>query len=347
MRQLCQSPRRRNTPFPSNFKIGAAFAAILSFATPAAAADCWRNLPRTRAIFEAMRTNCATPACAEIAPSHPSCPAKTIDPVVTALRNADRSSPTIVLLGEVHDNPHHHRLRAALIDDAANTLATPVVEHLPVTLQPTVDEFYKSRPASDRDASTFFGAVGWSKLGWPDASIFAPLYDVLLRQTSEIVAADVPKDRIRKLARREPDALDDAERKRLRLDEPFPEPLQNDLLTELEANHCGLMPKTAFTGMAAAQNYRDAHIAAAAIEAARKSGAAFVIAGNGHVRRDHAVPYYIAKFAPDIRIITIGIVEEGDSEATPAPHYDLTIITPRTTRPDPCDEMRNLVKPKQ
>mgnify|MGYP000924606112 CR=1 FL=1 len=344
MRPLFQSQRRRSTQFLRPAQIGALLGAILSIATPAAATDCWRDLSHTRAAGDSMRANCTTPACATIVPGPASCPADALTPALTALRNADKTAPTIVLLGEVHDNPHHHRLRAALIADAANASATPVVEHLPVTLQPAVDEFYAKSTPGTADPAAFFDAVTWSKLGWPDASMFAPLYGRLLRQTSPIVAADVPKDRIRKLARREPAALDDAERKRLRLDEPFPEPLQNDLLTELEASHCGLMPKTAFTGMATAQNYRDAHIAAAALAAARKSGTAIVIAGNGHVRRDRAIPYYIRLLAPEARVMTVALLEEGNEHelANAANRYDLAIITPAATRPDPCEEMRKM-----
>lgn len=316
-----------------------------------AAADCVTGLHRTRAVLADIVASCATPACAAALAPKPTtaCPHPDLAAIATALTNRDTAKPTIVLLGEVHDNPHHHRLRAAVIEDAANTAATPVVEHLPVTLKPTVDEFYKSRAATDRDATAFFNAVGWSKLGWPDASMFAPLYSVLLRQQSQIIAADVPKDRIRKLSRREPDALDAAERTRLRLDEPLPAPLQEDLLTELEASHCGLMPKTAFTGMAAAQNYRDAHIAAAAVDAARKTGTAIVIAGNGHIRRDRAVPYYIAKFAPDVRVVVVALLEEAASGNIPAAGqlYDWAITTPRATRPDPCEEMRRQIKPKR
>lgn len=311
-----------------------------------AIADCSLTLQRTADALKEIKTFCTTTACRDaITPSVANgCTEPHIAAAVAALRNNDPAKPVVILLGEVHDNPHHHRLRAALIEDAANPVAVPVVEHLPATLQTAVDDFNKSRTVAGRNATAFFDAVGWSKLGWPDAAIFAPLYGVLLRQTAPIVAADVPKDRIRKLARREPGALDADERVRLRLDEPLPAHLQEDLLTELEASHCGMMPKSAFGGMAAAQNYRDAHIAAAAIDAARKTGAAVILAGNGHVRRDRAVPYYISKFAPDVRVIAVGLLEEGSGAPPDVPSalYDAIVVTPRTLRPDPCEEMRKM-----
>jgi uncharacterized iron-regulated protein len=131
---------------------------------------------------------------------------------------------------------------------------------------------------------------------------------------------------------------------------PLPEALGNALLDELDASHCGLMPRAAFTNMALAQRYRDAHMAAALSEAARTHGSAILLAGNGHVRTDRGVPWDLARLAPDRKVLAVALMEIEEGVTNPAelvpldvqgrPAADFVVLTPRTSRPDPCEEMR-------
>lgn len=103
--------------------------------------------------------------------------------------------------------------------------------------------------------------------------------------------------------------------------------------------HCGLVPESRVPAMALAQRSRDAGMAQA-MRAARADGARQVIllAGNGHVRRDHGVPAHMRGAQPDARIMSLGFVEagaEGDAEA-----YDAIDKVPPVDRPDPCAELR-------
>ena len=72
--------------------------------------------------------------------------------------------------------------------------------------------------------------------------------------------------------------------------------LDDALLTELEASHCGLMPKSAFGGMAVAQRFRDGNMASILADAAPGSGQVVLVAGNGHVRLDRGVPWYLKHY---------------------------------------------------
>ena len=156
----------------------------------------------------------------------------------------------------------------------------------------------------------------------------------------------------------------------------MPAPLLDALRKELAGSHCGLLPEEAIEGMAAAQRYRDAHLADALLSAAERYHEAAVeryrdppspgldpflwgvipqlpailIAGNGHVRKDRGVPWYLRLRAPTVwaMIFLFVEVEEGktdpklyvprDPEGKPA--ADLLIFTPRTERGDPCEAMR-------
>ena len=58
-----------------------------------------------------------------------------------------------------------------------------------------------------------------------------------------------------------------------------------------------------------------------------------LLAGNGHVRRDHGVPQLLAAAEPAARIVAVGFGEPG---TPPAAYYDAWWVTPATERGDPC-----------
>ena len=70
------------------------------------------------------------------------------------------------------------------------------------------------------------------------------------------------------------------------------------LASELAGSHCGALPAYRFPTMSLAQRYTDAHLAEALVKAAEKHGGAFLLAGNGHVRTDRGVPWYLRQLAP-------------------------------------------------
>ncbi len=116
------------------------------------------------------------------------------------------------------------------------------------------------------------------------------------------------------------------------------------------------MPRTAFGKMAEAQRYRDAHYAAVIDAAAEthKSGVV-LLAGNGHVRRDRGVPYYLAMRGKQAFAVALVEVEDGKTnpdayiERGPdgSPIYDAILFTTRAERKDPCEEMRAMMQKKK
>ncbi|HWA15608.1 MAG TPA: ChaN family lipoprotein, partial [Gemmatimonadales bacterium] len=108
---------------------------------------------------------------------------------------------------------------------------------------------------------------------------------------------------------------------------------------ELVEGHCGKLPAAMIPGMRAAQTTRDAAMTHAMMLAS-PGGPVWLIAGNGHVRRDQGVPRLLAKAAPGKKILVVGLVErEADGSAPSAESrkpYDLVLITPRAEREDPC-----------
>ena len=261
----------------------------------------------------------------------------------------------IVLLGEVHDNGAQHALRAALLRALVTDLAEGkkqrppalVFEHLRTDQTAALEARREPTPAGARD---LLERLDWKNSGWPAAELFLPIFEVAVTHALPILPGHPTRAEVRDVARRGLDALSADTVSRLGLDVPLPEALQNALLDELEASHCGLMPRTAFTNMALAQRYRDAHMAAALLEAAKTHGSAILFAGNGHVRSDRAVPWDLARIAPERKVLTVMLMEVRDGRTDAAsylerdpqgkPAADFTVLTPRTERPDPCEAMR-------
>ena len=273
----------------------------------------------------------------------------------------------LTLLGEVHDNPWHHDLRAEILRRASalkparageeSQVPAAVFEHIRTDQQAALDLFSElSRKGQHLDRpAEFFRFLKWDQSGWPDKALFQPLFRAAIAGRLPILPGDPPRDTIRTIAKQGLGAtLTGDEVARLKLDQPLPPLLQDALLSELEASHCGLVPKAAFTTMADAQRYRDAHLADALLKAAEKYGGAVLLTGNGHVRSDRGVPYYLRQMAPGRRILTILLLEVQAGKTDPAayvqrgpegrPVADYVVFTPRVERKDPCIEMRERFK---
>ena len=269
-------------------------------------------------------------------------------------------SGSVILLGEVHDNPHSHALRAALLADLSSSKPPALVfEHIRTDQQPALDQFAEFNEKARRlgNSGDFFRFLDWDKSGWPDKKIFEPLFSAAINAKLPLLPGDPPRERVRAIATGGDAALTDDERRRFKLDQPLDAKLQEALLDELEASHCGLMPKSAFGNMAVAQRYRDAHLAEALTKAAGQHGAAILFAGNGHVRKDRGVPYYLEKMAPNRKVVSVMLLEVEDGQNDPKsyiprdpdgkPAVDYILFTPRAERKDPCAEMRERFGKKQ
>ena len=231
--------------------------------------------------------------------------------LAAALAGAD-----FVLIGETHDNADHHRLQAWLIAALAKRRKPAVVMEM-IGLE-QADALGRYLAQDGADASGLGAAVAWSKRGWPPWAMYQPIAEA-------------------------------ARRKRLLLDRPLGTALDAALLKELAASHCGLLPERVLPAMSKVQRLRDAVLADSLIDAGRPDGAV-LIAGNGHVRTDRAVPWYVARRLPKARILSVmlieldaetkrpedGLITDPDGKAA----ADFVWYTPRRDREDPCESLR-------
>ncbi len=267
--------------------------------------------------------------------------------------------PALVLLGEVHDNPVHHRLRAELIRHLKCTnpaLSAVVFEHIRADQRATLKAALNHGAVEGRDAVALdvLRALEWDNSGWPAASMFAPLFQAVLDAGLTIQPGNPPRRASRAMARDGLSALSTDQVARLQLSKPLPTPLETALKVELRESHCNLLPPSAIAAMTSVQRYRDAHLADRLLVAASTQGgaqgSAVLVAGNGHVRKDRGVPWFIRQRAPQRPVSVVVFVEAEpgrDMEATAMPRgpderpaADYVVFTSGIDRPDPCIGLR-------
>lgn len=264
-----------------------------------------------------------------------------LSPVALARRLARER---FVGLGERHDHPDHHALQAFLLRELVAAGRRPAVafEMFDASQQAAIDQHRSVSPA---DAAGLGAATGFETSGWPDWSLYAPIAAVALEAGLPVLAANLGRDETRRLSREGAEALDPALAERLDLATPLPESERSAIEAEIVEGHCGHAPASALPRMVQVQRARDAHMARTLLDAGAKADGAVLVAGNGHVRRDHGVPARLASFAPGERVASVGLLEvvagsESPSEYAPDGRYDYVIFTPRRDDEDACAKFR-------
>ncbi|MFB4205554.1 hypothetical protein KBTX_03089 [wastewater metagenome] len=249
----------------------------------------------------------------------------------------------VVLLGEVHDNPHHHERQAAVIDALAAQGRRPavVLEMLRADQQAAVDRARREHPG---DVDVLAGAVDWADSGWPPWSMYRPVFAAAYRHDLPIVAGNLSRQQLDTLRSRGLEGLSAATRTRLGLDRPQPADERTSMTEAIREGHCGLLPEEMLPRMRGIQRARDGALARAALAAAGEAGMSVVIAGHGHARTDHAIPRVIAVLAPSRRVAAVAfepaMPDNPDARPGQAPPFDYVWFTAAVEREDPCAALR-------
>lgn len=240
-----------------------------------------------------------------------------------ALSNLPKAE--VVLLGEVHDNPRHHLNQAIALKavrPAAVVFEMLTPEQASIANDPTV------APADLADA------MDWDKGGWPPFELYEPVFDAL--GDARIYGMAVPRENLREVFDEGAAQVFGAEAERFGLVAPLPETEQAAREALQRAAHCDALPEDLLPGMVAAQRLRDASFARTVLQALEDTGGPVaVITGTGHARRDWGMPTVLARAAPDIRVLSVGQIEDTDTKPDDPP-FDLWVRTPAAERDDPC-----------
>ena len=230
----------------------------------------------------------------------------------------------VLFIGEIHDNPHHHVRQAELT--AAAAPAALVFEML------TPEQARAATPELMGDADALGAALGWAETGWPDFSMYAPIFAAA--PDARVYGAAIPREAARAAMGEGVVAWFGAgEATRFGLDAPLAEAEQARREAVQLAAHCDALPGEMLPVMVEIQRLRDAALARAAAAAlAETGGPVVVITGNGHARRDEGAPVYLARALPDATIRSYGQAEDGRLDG----RFDATGDSPAVERDDPC-----------
>ena len=246
----------------------------------------------------------------------------------------------IVLLGEVHDNPHQHRLRLELLRRAFAAGWRPAIamEQLDRERQGDIERARAERPGDaqyliERAAAPAARAgSGWN---W---DFYRPYIALALQYGVPLVAANLSSADAAKVARGGLDQVFDAAGlASLGLDRPIAPEWQAAQEREIDLGHCGALPREVWPRLARAQFARDAVMAQVLRRPQGRdhgSNGIVLLAGNGHVRRDIGVPRWLG--SEQARIFVVGFLERGN-EGAPAAAFDAVLVTEAAPRSDPCE----------
>ncbi len=220
----------------------------------------------------------------------------------------------IFILGEVHDNPHHHAKQLEVMQE--------------IRPRAVVFEMLSLAEAERVNEATALPELSWSNIGD---------YEELLAYDAPKLGAALPKGDVRAAFQQGAAEVFGADAALYGLDQPLPaDQFEARKQAQFEA-HCEAMPLEMMGGMVQAQRLRDASFARTTLAALDRYGAPIVvITGNGHARKDWGMPVYLRAARPEVTVWSLGQSEGG----VIAGMFDQVHDAPSPERGDPCAAFR-------
>ncbi|MCW5890041.1 MAG: ChaN family lipoprotein [bacterium] len=208
---------------------------------------------------------------------------------------AQAARARIVLLGEHHDRMAHHRWQAQVIAGLLARRRHVVVgfEMFPRRAQPVLDRWI----AGGLDAPRFLADVDWDRVWGFPARLYLPLFELARANRLPMVALNVERALVGRVAREGWEAIPDAEREGLGTPAPAA-PAYAATLAETFGAH----GHAADPDPAAARRFVEAQLtwdralaeALAAAAAAYPDAVVVGVMGSGHLERGFGVPHQLA-----------------------------------------------------
>ena len=197
----------------------------------------------------------------------------------------------------------------------------------------TPDQAGRITPGLLADEAALEAQLAWNESGWPDFSMYYPIFAAAPEAT--FFGAAIPRDEARRSMEVGIAEAFGPGAARYGLTDPLPEAQQDAREAMQLTAHCDALPEDMLPVMVDIQRLRDASLAEAALTALDVHGApVVVITGNGHARADWGAPALVNAAAPDTKIATLGQGEEGAPALEGG--FDRIEIAPAVDRGDPC-----------
>jgi len=241
---------------------------------------------------------------------------------------ADLPPSQVVILGEVHDNPIHHRNQADAV--AALGPAAIVFEMMTPRQAARVTPLLRGSPQQ------LAMVLDWAASGWPDFALYHPI--MAAAPGAAVVGGGLPRDEVRAAMTEGAAPVFGAGAADYGLDLPLAADEQAAREALQAEAHCDALPPGMLPGMVAAQRLRDAALARAVLAALDEHGAPVVlITGTGHADRERGVPAMLRLAAPGVDVVSVAQLEADPGPDAP---YDFWVVTEPAPREDPCAALR-------
>jgi uncharacterized iron-regulated protein len=251
------------------------------------------------------------------------------DELLASLTDAE-----LLLLGEKHDNPDHHRLRLTILERlmAEGHPVLLAMEMLTESQQAAIDSLAEMNtlpPSEDWQA-----LLSWDD-GWTWA-FYEPALRAGLAANATIVAGNIGRETMMQVYRAEPAEQNQAALNAAQLQR---------LTEEIDVGHCGMLPAAQIPPMVRVQQARDEQMAQALMTPG-DFGQRILLAGNFHIRHDLSVPNYLT--ADTVAPIAVAFLEVDPAATQVSDYladaagdfvYDFIWFTPAVRGDDYCADM--------
>jgi uncharacterized iron-regulated protein len=242
-----------------------------------------------------------------------------------------------ILLGEQHRNEEHHRLRGELIAsfDSRNTVV--VAEHLDIGKKVV----WLHELQTDLEQGSF-STKGWK---WPiHQSLFAPLK----QNGIELIGGNITRENAKAVAMGGVDKLENTVAEILKAT-PYDAKEAEILANDIKVGHCNALPEGMLAPMSLAQQAKDSAMSLTLHRSQKPMR--FLVAGNGHVRKDYGVPRILKSLYPEEKTLSIGFVEEEEFLRKNAKEYrdlyDVIVVAGNSPHEDHCAKFQEQMQKKQ
>ena len=230
-----------------------------------------------------------------------------------------------IILGEVHDNAKAHALRLSWLQNLAkNKKIALAFEQFDSEYNELLQKAQQEQDTPQEiEAKAHFDAKGWN---W---SFYEPLVQLAIQNRWPMGAAN--------LSRSQMGAIMMGSEPSPATPQHWSQQQQEQERQEVKVGHCGLLPEDQLDRFVSAQQARDRRMAAMMVTLHQKTGLPVVlIAGNGHARKDLAVPVWLAQLDPKSTISSVAVLERHSQDSDPRANFDEVYWVDEEERPDPC-----------
>ncbi len=257
-------------------------------------------------------------------------------------------SSEYLLLGETHDNGHHHKLQANIVDQLRQQQPSASVSFEMITYQQ--GKLLKQHAFSS--SSELIKILDLAENNWPYKRDYQRVFDSVLLAGFDILPANLNVNRLVQISMQGDAGMPENARQILKKT-PLSTKHRADLLDEIMLAHCNKLPEEATRPMVEIQRLRDAVMSMSLLNSNAETKV--LIAGAGHTRNDRGVPLYLRSHNREASIVSIGFLEvKQDAESIDAYGqrwggqtlpFDYVWFTPAVQRQqDPCDAIEAQVK---